>query len=70
MKLDGTRPVYGDTITGWYLVALGQYMLVLLAIRWYRVSIGRLCLSILKSRDLGGCYRCLTDRQSKEYFVC
>ena len=43
---DGTGSVCGDT--GWYLVVLGQYKLVLLSIIWYRVSIGLLCLYILK----------------------
>ena len=52
MKLDGTRPVYGDTITGWYLVALGQYMLVLLGIRWYRVSKGLVCLYIVEKVEI------------------
>ena len=46
MIYDGTRSVEGDT--GWYLVVLGQYKLVLLDIKWLWVSIGLLCLSILK----------------------
>ena len=45
MVLDGTGPVYGDT--GWFLVVLRQYKLVLLGIRWYRFSKGLLCLYIL-----------------------
>ena len=41
----GTRSVYGDT--DWYLVALVVYKLVLLGI-----SIGLVCLYILKKVDL------------------
>ena len=47
---DVTGSVYGDT--GWYLVVLGQYMLVLVGIRWYRVSIELLCLHILKQVEI------------------
>ena len=43
---DGIGSVEG--CTGCYLVAQGQYNLVLLGIRWYWVSIGLLCLHILK----------------------
>ena len=46
----GTRSVYGDT--DWYLVALVLYKLVLLGIRWYMVSIGLVCLYILKKVDV------------------
>ena len=64
--LDGTGSVYRDT--DWYLVVLSQYKLVLLGIRWYRVSKGLVCLYILeKSGDLIGCYRYLTHRQTTEY---
>ena len=43
--------------TGWYLVVLGQYKLVLLGIKRHWVRIGLLCLYILKKRgDLVGCY--------------
>ena len=34
--------------TGWYLVMLGQYNLVLFGIKWYWVNKGLLCLYILK----------------------
>ena len=46
MTYDGTGSVEGGT--GWYLVVLGQYRLVLVDIWWYWVSIGLLCLYILK----------------------
>ena len=60
MVLDGTGSEYDNT--GWYLVSISWYCLVL--IRWYMVSKGLVCLYILeKSGDLVGCYRCLTDRQ-------
>ena len=68
MALDGIGSVYDDT--GWYLVVLGRYKLALLGIRWYRVSIGLLCLYtyIGKSGDLVGFYRSLihTHRQTTE----
>ena len=48
--VDGIGSVYGDT--GWYLVVLGQYMLVLVGIRCYRVSIELLCLHILKQVEI------------------
>ena len=44
--------IYDVTGTGWYLVVLGQYKLVLLVIRWLWVSIGLLCLSILKIMEI------------------
>ena len=50
MGLDGTGSVYDDT--GWYLVVLGQYKLVLHGIMWYRVSIGLECLYILEKVDI------------------
>ena len=34
--------------TGWYLVILGQYNLVLFGIKWYWADKGLLCLYILK----------------------
>ena len=52
MIFDGTESVEGGT--GWYLVVLGQYNLVLLGIKWYWVSIGLLCLYICG--DLVGCH--------------
>ena len=42
----GTGSVWGTT--GWYLVILGQYNLVLFGIKWYWVDKGLLCLYILK----------------------
>ena len=41
-----------DSGTGWYLVVLGQYELVLLGIRWYWVSIGLLSLYILNNMEI------------------
>ena len=38
--------------TGWYLVVLGHYKLVLLDTWWYRVSIGLSCLYILNKDKL------------------
>ena len=47
----GTSSVYGDT--GSNLVVLVLYCkLVLLGIRWYRVSIGLVCLYILKKVEI------------------
>ena len=46
----GNGSVWGGT--GWYLVVLGQYNLVLLGIKWYWVSIGLLCLYILKKMEI------------------
>ena len=42
----GTGSVWGST--GWYLVILGQFNLVLFGIKWYWVNKGLLCLYILK----------------------
>ena len=39
-------------VTGWYLVVLGQYNLVLLGIKWNWVSKGLLCLYILKNMEI------------------
>ena len=50
MIYDGTESVEGGT--GWYLVVLGQYNLVMLGIRWYWVSRGLLCLYILKKVEI------------------
>ena len=44
--------IYDGAGTGWYLVVVGQYKLVLLGIRWYWVSIGLLCLYILKEVEI------------------
>ena len=38
--------------TGWYLVVMGQHNLVLLGIKWYWVSIGLLCLYVLKKVEI------------------
>ena len=46
----GTGTVLGDT--GWYLVVLGQFKLVLLGNMWYRVSIGLICLYILEKVEI------------------
>ena len=49
-----------------YWLAICQFQLVLLGIRWYRVSKGLVCLYILeKVRDLVGCYRCLTSHRQQ-----
>ena len=50
MIYDGTESVEGGT--GWYLVVLGQYNLVLLGIKWYLVGIGLLCLYVLKKVEI------------------
>ena len=42
----GTGSVWGST--GWYLVILGHYNMVLCGIKWYWVNKGLLCLYILK----------------------
>ena len=44
--------IYDGTGTGWYLVVLGQYKLVLLGIKWYWVSIRLLCLYILENMEI------------------
>ena len=43
--------IYDGTGTGWYLVVLGPYNLVVLGIKWYWVSIGLLCLYIFKKME-------------------
>ena len=50
LKHDSSVSVLGGT--GWYLVVLGQYNLVLLVIKWYWVSIGLLCLYLLKKVEI------------------
>ena len=37
----------------WYWLVLGQYKLVLIGIRWYRVSEGLVCLYILEKVEFG-----------------
>jgi len=46
----GDDSVWGGT--GWYLVVLGQYNLVLLSIKWYWVGIWLLCLYVLKKVEI------------------
>ena len=53
MVLDGIRSVCD--ITGWYLVSI---KLELLGFRWYRVSIGLVCLYILEKVEI---WSCVTD---------
>ena len=55
-----------DTGTGWYLVVLGQYKLVLLGIKWYLVIIGLLCLYILKNMEIWSDVTIAGRRTSKE----
>ena len=66
LVLGGTGSVWGGT--GWYLVVLGQYNLVLLGIKLNLVSTRLLCLYILKkSEALVGCYHSGTnERPNKE----
>ena len=47
MVLDGIGSVYDNT--GWYLVSI---KLVLIDIRWYRVSKGLVCLYILEKEEI------------------
>ena len=50
MVISDTESIWGGT--GWYLVVIGQYDLVLLGIKWYWVSIRLLCLYILKKVEI------------------
>ena len=51
LVLDGTGSAYGDT--GWYLVVMGHYKLVLLGTLVYRVSpVQLLCLHILNKVEI------------------
>ena len=50
LVLGGTESVWSGT--GWHLVVLGQYNLVLLGVKWYWVSIGLSCLYILKNMEI------------------
>ena len=47
---DGTGSVWGGT--GWFLLVMSQYNLVLLGIKWYWVNIGLLCLYILEKVEI------------------
>ena len=51
MVLGGTGSVWVGS--GWYLVVLGQYNLVLIGIKWYWARKVLLCLYILKKRIFG-----------------
>ena len=48
--IGGTGSKWGGA--GWYLVVLGQYRAVLVYIWWYWVSIGLLCLYVLKKVEI------------------
>ena len=61
MVLDGIGSVYDNT--GWYLVSI---KLVLLDIRWYRVSKGLVCLIYWK-KSIFGQVSPMPDRQTTEY---
>ena len=50
LVLGGTESVWAGS--GWYLVVLGQYNLVLFGIKWNWVSVGLLCLYILKNMEI------------------
>ena len=50
LKHDSSVLVLGGT--GWYVVVLGQYNLVLLGIKWNWVSTTLLCLYILKKVEI------------------
>ena len=64
MIYDGTGSVEGGT--GWYLVVLGQYNSVLFGMKSYWVSVGLLCLYILKKiGDLDGCHHSRTTTNEK-----
>ena len=67
LVLGGTGSVWGGT--GCYLVVLCQYNFVLLGIKWYCVSIGILCLYILKQKsgDLVGCYNKSNKKNSVQF---
>ena len=65
----GTGSEYGDTSL--YLVVLIHYKLALISTWWYRVTIGLLCLYILKKKwrfcwVISMCYS-LTHRQTTNY---
>ena len=71
MRYGGTGPVCGST--GWYLVILGQYSLVLFGIKWYWVKIGLLCLYILKKLMVTSTDRPThqpTNRQGEYRAIC
>ena len=64
LVIGGTESVWG--VAGWYLVVLGQY-LALLGIKWYWVSIGLLCLYLLrKNGDLVECHHSGTTNSNNQ----
>ena len=58
--------------TGWYLVILGHYNLVLCGIKWYWVNKGLLCLYILKKNngDVNRPTNQPTDQQGEYRAIC
>ena len=67
----GTGSVWGST--GWYLVILGQFNLVLFGIKWYWVIKGLLCLYILKKLMVTSTNRPTdrpTNRQGEYRAIC
>ena len=66
----GTGSVWGST--GWYLVILGHYNLVLCGIKWYWVNKGLLCLYILKkiNGDVNRPTNQPTDQQGEYRAIC
>ena len=67
----GTGAVWGST--GWYLVILGQFNLVLFGIKWYWVIKGLLCLYILKKLMVTSTNRPTdrpTNRQGEYRAIC
>ena len=66
----GTGSVWGST--GWYLVILGHYNLVLCGIKWYWVNKGLLCLYILKkiNGDVDRPTDQPTDQQGEYRAIC
>ena len=63
----GTGSVWGTT--GWYLVILVQYKLVLFGIKWNLVKKGLLCLYILKKLMVTSTNR-PTNRQGEYRAIC
>ena len=64
MIYDGIGSVEGGT--GGYLAVLDQYNSVLFGMKWYWVSVGLLCLYILKEiGDLVGCHHSGTMTNEK-----
>ena len=57
----GTWWVWVNIWLYWLVLCGTHHELVLFGTCWHRVSKGLLCLCILKSGDLVGCYHCVTD---------